>query len=80
MYIYSAVITGFFLVAPLVPDEISLVDKDCAELMADTVHRTLEVDRDVSSQEMDAVASTFTQFLDRAMTLAEEQYRESLEP
>jgi len=80
MYTYSAIITGFFLVAPLMPDELSLSDKDYAELMADTVHRTLETDRAVSPQEMDAVARTFTQYLDQAIMRAEEQYRESLEP
>lgn len=80
MYTYSAIITGFFLVAPLVPEEISLSDKDCAELMAETVHRALETDRPVNSKEMETIAREFTQFLDRAISLAEAQYRESLEP
>lgn len=80
MYTYSAIVAGFFLVAPLVPDEISVSDRGCAELLAETVHRTLEIDRTISQQEIDAVAREFTQFLDRATILAETQYTESLEP
>jgi hypothetical protein len=49
VYMLSAIFAGFFLVAPLVPDEFMLSDEELADLMAETVHCTLEPGRAVPS-------------------------------
>ncbi len=44
MYMISASFLGFFLVAPLLPDTLALPDEELADMLAETVHRTLEND------------------------------------
>ncbi|HEX3640452.1 MAG TPA: helix-turn-helix domain-containing protein [Ktedonobacteraceae bacterium] len=78
VYMLSAIFTGFFLVAPLVPDEFTLSDEELADLMAETVHCTLEPDRSVASDELQTVSHTFMQYLNRDMEIVNEQFQQQL--
>ena len=55
VYMFSAIFMGFFLIAPLMPEGFTLSDEEIAELMAETVHCTLERGRSVASDELQAV-------------------------
>ena len=79
VHIWSAIFAGFFLAAPLMPAEFQLPDEELADLMAETVHRTLETDRPFSPDEDRAVSSTFIEYMDRTTTTAEERLQEALE-
>ncbi len=79
VYMFSAIFAGFFLVAPLVPDEFTLSDEELAELMAETVHCTLESGRSVPSDELQTVSHAFMQYLNRAIALAQEQFQKEVE-
>jgi hypothetical protein len=74
----SAIFMGFFLVVPLVPDELALADEQLAELLAETVHRALESGRVVSPEEAQAIAQTFTQYLSRAIEIDQQQFQHAL--
>jgi AcrR family transcriptional regulator len=78
IYVMAAVFAGFLLVEPLMPEDYRLADEDLAELLAETVHRTLESDRAVRSDEVQPVSDAFMQYLNRDMTLAQEQYEQRL--
>jgi AcrR family transcriptional regulator len=73
VYMLSAIFAGFFLVAPLVPDEFTLADDELAELMAETVHCTLESGRAVEAAELQAVSQSLLRYLNRNMAIAQEQ-------
>ncbi len=79
VYMFSAIFAGFFLVAPLVPDEFTLSDEELAELIAETVHCTLESGRSVPSDELQTVSHAFMQYLNRATALAQEQFQKEVE-
>lgn len=79
VYMLSAIFAGFFLVAPLVPDEFTLADEELAELMAETVHCTLEPGRSVPSDELQTVSHVFMQYLNRTTAVAQEQFQQELE-
>jgi AcrR family transcriptional regulator len=79
VYIFGAIFAGFFLVAPLMPDEFTLSDEDLADLMAETVHRTLEPARGFPSDELQTASDAFMQYLNRAMANAQEQFLQELE-
>jgi hypothetical protein len=66
-------------VAPLVPDEFTLSDEELADLMAETVHCTLEPDRTVPSAELQTVSQTFLQYLNHAIEIVQEQFQQELE-
>lgn len=80
VYMFSAIFAGFFLVAPLVPDEFTLSDEELAELMAETVHCTLESGRSVPSDELQTVSHAFMQYLNRTMVIAQEQFQQEVLP
>lgn len=67
-YAASAIFMGFLLVAPLLPDEFRLSNEQLAELLAETVHRTLEPDRSISSEEHQAASRAFLEYVERAMS------------
>lgn len=79
VYIFSAIFTGFFLVAPLMPDEFMPSDEEIAELMAETAHCTLEARRPVPPDELQAVSATFMQYLTRSTQVVQEQFQKELE-
>jgi hypothetical protein len=62
-----------------VPDEFTLSDEELAELMAETMHCTLEPGRSVSSDELQTASQAFMQYLNRAMAIAQEQFQQELE-
>jgi AcrR family transcriptional regulator len=78
VYVLSAVFTGFFLVAPLMPDAFLLSDDDLADLLAETIHRALEPDRAAPAGELQTASSVLLDYLDRSMTTAQEQLQEEV--
>jgi AcrR family transcriptional regulator len=78
VYMLSAIFMGFFLVAPLVPDELTLADEELAELMAETVQRALESGQ-AAPDEQQTVSDAFTHYLERATTIAQEQFQQEVE-
>jgi len=75
VYMLSAIFTGFFLVAPLMPDEFTLSDEELAELMAETVHCTLEPDRSVPSAALQTASHAFMQYLNRDIAIVQEPFQ-----
>lgn len=78
IYMIGAIFMGFFFAAPLMPYKCALSDEECADLMAETIQRTLESERAVSSDEMEAVTQSFLQYLDRAAAIAREQLDQAI--
>lgn len=78
IYMFSAIFMGFFLVAPLMPDELTLSEEELADLMAETVHCTLEVGRSVPADELQNVSSSFMQYLNRSIETAQEQFQKDV--
>jgi len=79
VYIFSAIFMGFFLIAPLMPDEFTLSDEELADLMAETVHCTLEAGRSASPEALQTVSHTFMQYLNSATERAQEQFQKEVE-
>lgn len=80
VYMLSAIFVGFFLVAPLVPEEFTLSDdEELADLMAETVHCTLEPDRSVPSDALQSASHAFMQYLDRDIAIVQEQFQQEIE-
>lgn len=79
IFVFSAIFLGFFLTTPLMPEEFALSDEELADLMAETVHCTLERDRSVSSGELKAVSQAFMRYLDHAVAVAQGKLQQELE-
>jgi AcrR family transcriptional regulator len=79
VYMLSAIFMGFFLAAPLVPDAFTLSDAERAELMAETVHRALELDHADAPDALQSVSNDFMQYLNRSIAIAHEQFQLALE-
>ncbi|GER91713.1 TetR family transcriptional regulator [Dictyobacter vulcani] len=79
IYMFSAIFMGFFFVAPLMPDEYTLSDEELADLMAETVHRTLEADRPVPADELQTISQNFMHYLDLAVEKAQTQFQKEVE-
>jgi AcrR family transcriptional regulator len=79
VYIMSAIFAGFFLVAPLMPDEFTLSDEELAELMAETVHCTLEPARAVPSGALQTASHAFMQYLNRNMEIVQAQFQQEID-
>lgn len=78
VYMLSAIFTGFFLVAPFIPEEFMVSDEEIADLMAETIHCTLEPGNIASSGALQAASHTFMDYLDRSTTIAQEQFQQEL--
>jgi AcrR family transcriptional regulator len=78
LYMFSAIYMGFFLVAPMMPEEYVLADEEIADLMAETVHRSLEPDHSVSSDALQATSRAFIQYMDYAMAKVQEKFQREL--
>jgi AcrR family transcriptional regulator len=78
-YIISAISTGFLVVEPFLPDEDRLSDEERAELIAETVHRTLEPEHAPSAEALQIVSNAFQQYLDHSMSVAQEQFQQEIE-
>jgi AcrR family transcriptional regulator len=64
VYSLSAIFMGFFLVAPLMPEGWTPSDEEIAELLAETVHRTLESGRAAGPEEIQQVSAHFLSYLE----------------
>lgn len=78
VFMFSAIFMGFFLVAPLMPDEFTPSDEEMAELMAETVHRSLEPEHAASPAALQTVSHTFQQYLDRVLEIMQEQFQQEM--
>jgi len=76
-YAVSAIFMGFFLVAPLMPDELKLSDEELAEMLAETVHRTLEPGS-ISPAQLQAASEAFRQYVNRSAEFVQERLQEAL--
>ncbi len=65
VYIVTAIFMGFFLIEPLVPSELRLSDEEMAEMIGESIHRTLESGQPISVGEMSAVSNAFLAYLDK---------------
>lgn len=79
LYLVSAIFMGFFLVTPLMPDELRLTDDELADLIAETVHRTLETDG-AALDATHAAARAFDAYMQRDIAVAHDQFRREVEP
>jgi AcrR family transcriptional regulator len=79
-YALYAIFMGFFLTAPLMPTQLAPAPEQLAELLAEAIHRALELDRDLAPAELELATQTFQVYLDRAVAAAQDQLRRSLEP
>lgn len=75
-FIWGVVYAGFFLAAPMMPEELALSDEEVADLMAETIHRTLETDRVVSPEVLKSLSDAYIGSVDRFIALEEEQLRQ----
>jgi AcrR family transcriptional regulator len=80
VYLLSAIFMGFFLVAPLMPDELTLPDEELAELMAEAVDRALAPDRAVAPEQSQTASQAFERYFNRNVAIAEEQFQQGVEP
>lgn len=80
VYLTGAVFTGFFLVGPLIPEELAIPEEEIAELIAETIHCTLEADRSVSPETLQAASQAFIQYLNRSLAVIQEQFRQEIDP
>ena len=79
MYTYSAIFMGFFLTRPFVPNEVTVSDEEMAELMAETVHRTLEPPEPVSADALESTTKMFMGYLDRNIAIAQEKFQREVQ-
>jgi hypothetical protein len=79
MYTYSAIFMGFFLAGPFVPDEFTVTDEEMADLMAETVHRTLEPSDPPSADVLQKAAKMFMEYLDYGIAVAQEKFQHEVQ-
>lgn len=78
--IFSSIFIGFLLATPLLPGAFKPSDEELAELMAETGHRTLEPRDTAPSSAFQAASHTLTQYLDRSVTIAQEELQTNVQP
>lgn len=78
LYLLGVVYAGFFLAAPFMPDEMALSEEEVADLMAETVHRTLETDRVPSPDELRSISQPYLDSVDRYIALMQEELQRQL--
>jgi AcrR family transcriptional regulator len=79
VYLLSAIFMGFFLVAPLLPDELTLADHELAELMAEAVDRALAPELTAGADQSQTASHAFAQYMNRNVAIAEEQFQQGIE-
>jgi AcrR family transcriptional regulator len=79
VYLVSAALTGFLFVRSSMPDAWNLSDDELAEVLAETVHRALEPDREPTSEVIPAALHLTTEYLDRDAALARTRLKRDLE-
>ncbi len=78
-YMISAIVTGFLVVGPLMPDELAITDEEAADMIAEIVRQTFEPRGQISSQESAELSQAFTQYLDRLIDFMKEQHQQEAE-
>lgn len=78
VYMLSAIMMGFYLIAPLMPDELTLADDELADLIGETVQGSLESGRSVSAEELQIISHTFQEYLNHGVALYEAQFQHDL--
>jgi AcrR family transcriptional regulator len=78
VYTLSAIFMGFFLISPLMPDEFMLTDEEMAEMIAEAIRRTLEVDHLAPDNESQSVSQNFNQYLRHATDSAQQEFQREL--
>lgn len=76
--ILGAVFLGFYFTTPMMPPEYTLTDERMAELIADTIQRSLESDRVPSAEELAEITQTFIGVIDQTAQILEADFVESL--
>lgn len=79
VYIVTAIFMGFFLIAPLVPDELRLSDEEVAEMIGESIHRTLESGKSIDGKDMEAISIAFLTYLDKTNQYTKQQFQSELE-
>lgn len=79
VYMLSAIVMGAYFVAPLMPDELIPAEEELADLIAETVQRSLESDRAVSADELQIISHTFLEHLNHGLALYEAQFQRELD-
>lgn len=80
IYMLSAIFMGFFLVAPLVPEQYTISDDEMADLLAETIRCSLGPPQPLPADQLERVSQTFTQYLNRSIAIAEEQLQHEVDP
>lgn len=78
VHIWSAVFAGFLVGAPLMPDDATTRDTELAELMAETIERTLGTGQGAHSEEFRAASQSYMQSLEQGVAFLEEQFQQAL--
>jgi AcrR family transcriptional regulator len=78
-YMMSAIFAGFFFIAPLMPEEYMLSDEEIADMIAETIHCTIEAGHSVPSEKLQAVSHNFMQYMERYVSMAREKLQREME-
>jgi AcrR family transcriptional regulator len=78
VYTFSAIFMGFFFIAQFMPAEYSLSDEEIADMIAETVHRTLEPDRMQPSDVLQAASQGFSAYMEQAVGNIQSQFQADL--
>lgn len=76
--VLTATLHGFFLAAPLLPEEFRLPDEQVVELLADTASRALDSGRPLTPEGAAAVSRATCDYLEAARALAREKFQHSM--
>lgn len=79
LYLLGAVAMGSLLLAPLMPDDWTLSDEELADLIADTVERTLAADQAAPAEAAQGASDALMRYLERGVALSNEQYQRALQ-
>jgi AcrR family transcriptional regulator len=76
--VVSATFMGSLLTSPLMPKDYVLTDDECADLIAETIHRTLAADRPLNTSAEAALISATTGYVETALAIARQQFDASI--
>jgi AcrR family transcriptional regulator len=74
VYMLSAIFLGYFLIAQWMPEEYQPTDEKMAEIIAETAHRTLELDRTIPAQDLQAASHALMQYINNASITAQKEF------
>lgn len=73
VYLVSSLFAGCFLMESLISDEFTLSDEELADVLAETLHCTLEIGSDVPSDAFQIATHAFLHSLNQTMTIRQEE-------